>query len=141
MIHQLIYSSEASPDLSDGDLEDILTDSRIDNAERDVTGALLFVDRVFVQILEGTREAIDDLMMKIERDPRHHSVTVFHEGEAPARVFESWRMAFLNPSPADISRWAGFPGTETMAEITASLERHPERVPEVLLKIVHSLTG
>jgi hypothetical protein len=48
-------------------------------------------------------------------------------------------MAFLNPSPAELSRWAGFPGTESMAQVTATLEQHPDRVPAVLLGIVHAL--
>lgn len=139
MVHQLIYSSEASPGLTDDDLQEILTDSRVDNAARGVTGALLFVDRVFLQILEGPAEAIAALMVKIERDPRHHSVTVFHEADAPARIFDSWRMAYLNPGPEDVSRWAGLPGIATMEDVVAALEQHPERVPDVLKGIVRSL--
>lgn len=141
MIHQLIYSSEAAATLTDRDLEEILVDSRVDNEARDVTGALLFVDRVFVQILEGSRVAVEALMAKIERDPRHHSVTVFHTAEVPDRIFDSWRMAYLNPAPADVARWAERPGTASLADVVAALERHPDRVPEVLRGIVKALAG
>lgn len=141
MIYQLIYSSEAAANLTDSDLEDLLHDSRRDNAERGVTGALMFVDRVFVQVLEGSRAAVEALMAKIERDPRHHSVTVFHETEAEERVFDSWQMAFINPDSVAISRWAGLPGVGSMEEIVAALDQHPDRVPAVLGKIVRTLSA
>jgi len=139
MIYQLIYSSEAAPHLKDDDIADILESSRIDNEERGVTGALIFVDRVFVQVLEGEQEAVEALMTRIERDPRHHDLTVIHEGNTEARIFESWRMAFLNPEPEQMSRWAGLPGVGSMEEIVAAIDRNPERVPEVLERIVRTL--
>jgi hypothetical protein len=141
MVYQLIYSSEAAADLTDDDLEQLLHDSRRDNAAREVTGALLFVDRVFIQILEGSRDAVEALMAKIDRDPRHHSIMVFHEAEADARIFDSWQMAFVSPESAEVSRWAGLPGVGSMEEVVAALDSHPERVPEVLRGIVRSLTS
>jgi hypothetical protein len=140
MITQLMYSSEAADSLDESGIEEILHDSRIDNAQREVTGALMFVDRVFVQVLVGSREAIEALKVKIERDPRHHSLTVIYEGTADARVFDTWQMAFLSPDPADVSRWAGLPGVGAMEEIVAALDKNPNQVPEVLDRIVRSLS-
>ena len=140
MIYQLIYSSEAAADLTDSDLEALLHESRLDNTAREVTGALLFVERVFLQILEGSQEAVEALMVKIERDPRHHSVTIFHEAEAAERIFDSWQMAFLNPDAAEVAKWAGLPGVSSMDEIVAALEKNPKHVPEVLRGIVRTLT-
>ena len=139
MSYQLVYSSEAAPGLTDEDIQDILEGSRVDNEERGVTGALIFVDRVFVQVLEGEKDAVEALMAKIERDPRHHDVTVIHEGESGSRIFESWHMAFLNPDPEQMSRWAGLPGASSMEDIVAALDRNPDRVPEVLERIVRTL--
>ena len=139
MTFQLIYSSEAAASLDDDGLEQILTESRVDNAERGVTGALLFFDRVFLQVLEGSREAVEALMEKIERDPRHHSVTVFHEAEVAGRIFETWRMAYLNPAPDQLARWAGREGTASLADVVAALDRQPDLVPAMLRSIVAAL--
>ena len=52
-MYQLVYVSTASRAMSDADLNEILDVSRRKNRERDVTGVLLYLDRGFLQVLEG----------------------------------------------------------------------------------------
>ena len=81
-------------------LEEILTDARTGNQTRNVTGALVYVDGVFFQIIEGDKDVVYKLMASIASDSRHHSVKVFYEAEVDVRAFESWSMAYLSPTAA-----------------------------------------
>ena len=98
------------------DLEKILTDARAGNQARNVTGALVYVDGVFFQILEGDKAVVHDLMANIARDTRHQSVKVFYEAQVDARAFETWSMAYLAPTAREMSIWAGLPATATVED-------------------------
>ncbi len=139
MPYQVMYSSQATQPLTIGGLERILTDARTGNEARDVTGALVYVDGVFFQILEGDEEVVRNLMTSIAADTRHHSVTVFHEAEVEARAFESWRMAYLSPTAEEMRTWVGLPGTATIESLLADVNRDPHRVPRILLKALQAL--
>lgn len=45
-----------------------------------MTGILTVKDGRFAQVIEGQERALRRLMASIERDPRHHSVTVIADG-------------------------------------------------------------
>lgn len=139
MSYQIIYSSQATNSMSAANLEEILTDARNGNKQRGITGVLMYFDDVFVQILEGDRDAISELMVSIARDSRHHSLKVFYEAEVEKRAFESWSMAYLNPTAEDISNWMGLEGTETIDNLLAHLHRNPDRVPRILVSLVEEL--
>jgi hypothetical protein len=70
------------------------------NAALDITGALLFVDGYFAQILEGPGEAVNRLMVGILRDPRHTEVRIIEVSRMETRAFPSWTMAQVPPSPS-----------------------------------------
>ena len=107
MIYQIIYSSESSTPMQVDDLEDILEHARICNATVGITGALVYADGVFLQILEGDRVSVQALMMKILADLRHETVIVLRECEIPCAVFGSWQMAYVSATPAQVAAWAG----------------------------------
>ena len=121
-------------------LEAILTDARTGNEARDVTGALVYVDGVFFQIIEGDKDVVHKLMASIASDSRHHSVKIFYEAEVDARVFESWSMAYLSATAEQMSKWAGLPGTATVQELLTDINRGPHRVPQILVNILNALT-
>jgi hypothetical protein len=121
------------------DLEEILVDARTGNEARNVTGALVYVDGVFLQVLEGEKDTLLALMASITRDSRHSSVKVFHEAEIDARTFGSWRMAYLNATPQQMSVWAGLAGTATIESILADMHREPHRGPQVAENILKAL--
>ncbi len=139
MPYQVMYSSQATEPLTVDGLERILTDARTGNQARDVTGALVYVDGVFFQILEGDEQVVRNLMSSITADTRHHSVKLFHEGEVEARAFESWRMAYLSPTAEEMRTWVGLPGTATIESLLADVNRDPHRVPRILLKALETL--
>ncbi len=75
-------------------LAKILASARRNNASRGVTGALLFSDGCFAQVLEGPREAVEEVFETIQCDPRHSDVTIMHLHEVEQRSFGGWSMAF-----------------------------------------------
>ena len=141
MPYRLIYSSEETGKMSRPDLEQMLEESRVRNAKRDITGVLVFVDGVFLQVLEGERDDVEDLMASIRRDPRHRDIKVFHEEETASRAFPTWRMAYLSPRAEDVSAWAGLEGATSIESVLGSLRGDPDRVPLMLVRLVEALAS
>ena len=89
MTYQIIYSSEASTPMQTDDLEELLGHSRRSNGAKGITGALVYAEGIFMQILEGDRPKLQDLMAKIRKDVRHETVVVLRECEIQSKVFGS----------------------------------------------------
>jgi hypothetical protein len=139
MPHQIMYSSQATEPMTVTGLEAILADARTGNEARNVTGALVYVDGVFFQIIEGDKDVVHKLMASIASDSRHHSVKIFYEAEIDVRAFESWSMAYLSATAEQMSKWAGLPGTATAEELLTDINRSPHRVPRILVNILNAL--
>ena len=141
MLSQIIYSSKALQAMDSNQLEQILTDARAGNEARNVTGALVYVDGVFLQVLEGERAVLDELLASIRNDGRHESMKVFHQAEIPARAFNEWRMAYLSTDIDDMARWAGLEGTESIDELLEQVHQDGQRVPRILISIVNAIAA
>ena len=139
MPYQIMYSSQATRPMTVSGLEEILTDARTGNQARNVTGALVYVDDVFFQLIEGDEDVVRNLLASIASDSRHQSVKVFYEAEVDVRAFESWSMAYLSTTAAQMSHWAGLPGTATVEELLAEVNRDPRRVPRILVNVLKAL--
>lgn len=141
MTYRIIYSSQAMADLSVDALEEILVDARAGNEARGITGVLVYVEGVFLQILEGDKDAVLGLMDNITRDTRHSSVTVFHEAAVDQPLFSDWRMAYLSATPQQLAVWAGLAGTTTLDDILADVRDRPGRAAHVATGILEVLAG
>jgi hypothetical protein len=105
--YQIIYSSEAATPMQTDDLQELLDHARRSNAAKGITGALVYAEGIFLQILEGDEVLLKDLMAKIRRDVRHESVLVLREGEVPTAIFGNWKMAYVSATPKQVAQWAG----------------------------------
>src|SRR4029434_10023439 len=103
MPYQIMYTAHRVEPMTVTDLEKILEDARAGNQARNVTGALVYVDGVFFQLLEGDKAVVHNLMASIASESRHQSVKVFYEAEVEVRAFESWSMAYLAPTAQEMS--------------------------------------
>jgi len=139
MPYRLIYSSAAAPDLDMADLEAMLAEFRARNSAHGITGVLVFVDGVFLQILEGERNEVLDLMRRIERDPRHNNLKVFHREDIDEPAFASWSMAYLSPSIAEVSRWAVLDGATTARSVLTALERNPDHLQQMVVNLIKAI--
>jgi hypothetical protein len=72
----------------------ILAAARRNNTRNGVTGALIFSDGCFAQVLEGGRDDVEEVFETIQCDPRHSDVTILHLHEIERRSFGEWSMAF-----------------------------------------------
>lgn len=90
-IKHVIYTSR--PTFFDADvLESILRTSRANNTKWLVTGNLIFHSDLFLQLLEGPPEAIDELYQKILSDSRHSDIIKLRDENTDRRLFATWTM-------------------------------------------------
>lgn len=97
----LVYVSRSTLSLN-GDAAEVMDIVQVANARNallGVTGALVYTELHFAQVLEGSARAIDELMASIRNDQRHRDVTVVAEHKTSSRRFGSWAMAYAGPSP------------------------------------------
>ena len=101
-MYELIYCSIASSNLKEEDISDILGKARDFNAKNEITGCLLLHKKEFIQILEGDKKTLKDLISKIEKDVRHKNVKVLAENTIEKRVFDKWSMAYHKVENDDV---------------------------------------
>ncbi len=95
MLVRLLYASRAV-DPSPQAIEKIITQSRQHNPSSGITGILCFGGNVFLQAIEGGRDAVNALYGQIQRDPRHQDVVLLHYEEIAERRFGGWTMGQVN---------------------------------------------
>jgi len=94
MLVRLLYASRAVDGIDTSFIDDILSRSHTLNLEHGITGILCACQTggVFLQALEGAREAVNQLYANIVRDPRHSDVMLLDYAEIDERSFSAWRM-------------------------------------------------
>jgi hypothetical protein len=97
-LKSLTYTSLASFDLSADDLAAIHSTARELNSLDAITGLLVFNGTHFLQIIEGSRDAIDELVERLRRDKRHSALEVRDEREIDERAFPDWSMELVRVS-------------------------------------------
>ena len=95
-IFELIYYSEAIDHITKMDIKNILESSLKNNIELDITGALVYHQKRFFQIIEGPKKNILDLYDIILTDPRHSNLKLIWKGVRKHRTFKEWSMAFIS---------------------------------------------
>jgi hypothetical protein len=96
MLVRCLYVSRAHKPLTAGVLDRILEQSRLNNPKAGITGLLCFRDDIFVQVLEGGREAVSKIYNTIARDERHTDVCLLSHEEVTERRFSNWTMGKVN---------------------------------------------
>lgn len=135
-LHRLVYYSRnciaASPEAMEGQIAQILAASQVNNARVGVTGALMFNQGCFAQVLEGPQSAIEATFERIQQDARHGDVSLLAFGPAEARGFPVWSMAYIGASDTDKARFQDIAGESgfDLSRLTG------ERIFEVLHAMV-----
>ncbi|MBS0405340.1 MAG: BLUF domain-containing protein [Proteobacteria bacterium] len=102
MLVRLLYASRAV-DNTQPAVQAILDSARRHNQDSGVTGVLVYGGGVFMQAIEGGRQAVSDLYGTISRDPRHKDVALLHYEEIVERRFGSWTMGLVDVSRVNAS--------------------------------------
>jgi hypothetical protein len=96
MLVRLLYASRTDQPITPTLIESILKQSREHNPHDGITGTLCFGGNIFMQVLEGGRDAVNNLYNKIVRDGRHTHIVVLHYEEVSERRFAGWTMGSVN---------------------------------------------
>ena len=91
-LKSLTYTSLARLDLEASDTALEL------NALDGITGLLIFNGTHFLQIIEGAPNAIDDLVERLRRDPRHSGLEIRDVRPVGDRSFPDWTMELVKVS-------------------------------------------
>ena len=103
MLVRLLYASRGTVAGDPAQLQAILRQSRANNPALGITGMLCCSGGIFMQVLEGGREAVNRMYGRIAADPRHSDVVLLSYEEIDERRFAGWAMgqvdmARLNPA-------------------------------------------
>ena len=94
-LYCLVYYSKVSPNLIgaiDDVIGDILVRARTLNALNEVTGILIYNEKIFLQALEGSYKAVEETYARIAKDLRHTELRVVYREQVNERSFGSWTM-------------------------------------------------
>ena len=98
---RLLYVSQATHDISDFQVKDILRSSRQNNQAVGITGVLVHGGSMFAQILEGPEQAVLRMYVKVMDDRRHGDVHIVHISPANEPMFKDWSMAVIKSNPME----------------------------------------
>jgi hypothetical protein len=96
MLVRCLYASRAAPSVATDVLDSILQQSRRNNPRLGITGLLCFAGGTFIQVIEGGRDQVCDLLNAIIRDDRHTNVRILTYEEISERHFGNWTMGEVN---------------------------------------------
>ncbi len=122
------YTSLARLDLQTSDLEDIHRTAREANTLEGITGLLVFNGTHFLQIIEGSESAIEELVERLRKDPRHTGFEVRDKRKIDARSFPDWSMELVRVNASY------FQARDTLAD------RLPDTVPDAIQSRLFRMT-
>ena len=93
---ELCYYSTPIKRFSEQELRSMLRGARERNLILGVSGLLLYSNDIFLQILEGSREAVNAIFQSISHDSRHNDIAISYVNEITFREFKSWQMAYIS---------------------------------------------
>ncbi|QOF79456.1 BLUF domain-containing protein [Variovorax sp. 38R] len=119
-LHEFLYCSLLVQDLPPATVGAIVTQARARNAEDGISGLLVFDGQCFCQHFEGPREAVQGLMARLQRDPRHVALVVVHEGPLAERRYTGFAMGLAEcEGPDPISALQALRGEAALAHFLA----------------------
>jgi hypothetical protein len=127
------YTSLARLDLTADDIEAIHRTAREVNALEGITGLLVFNGTHFLQIVEGAPQAVDELIERLRRDPRHNGIEIRDQREIVERSFPDWSMELVRVSASY------FEAKETVSERLPGSVAEPVR--ERVIRMTETISG
>jgi protein involved in polysaccharide export with SLBB domain len=109
---ELTYVSEPAQNMSFLGLMRLLYHSYANNQALGITGALIYEDNKFGQVIEGAEKDIEALWQKIQKDSRHKNVRLIEAKSINERSFSKWTMVFQGNEEI----------AKTLPEVSAAIE-------------------
>ena len=129
-LYQLLYTSSLAPSAGIGELAGVARASRTRNADRGITGTLVFDGQRFCHYLEGPEEDVRALAQRIAVDPHHVDFTFRHQGQLDGgRRFAAWSLGYALAQDADalddLEAALGDEAVDRLLQVLACCEREP----------------
>jgi hypothetical protein len=99
---QTAYVSHAAQTMTQEALLSLLQQCLANNEASGVTGMLLYGNETFLQVLEGEEAALDCVVAKIRKDPRHSKIHFLYRKPLDRRQYTDWSMGFKRVSVQDL---------------------------------------
>ena len=115
------------------ELKAIIGSCKQNNPTSGLSGALLFSDKYFAQILEGDRKAVTETFCRISQDKRHSDIVILQSRPIDVRTFTDWSMAFAGHSElaeALYNKYSTYNEFNPAKMTAGSLERLMEEIVE-----------
>ena len=93
-MHSLVYRSVAIDSFTLPEIYIMLSQAKEYNANKGITGCLLYHNSSFIQFLEGEEHDVSLLFEKISQDKRHYDIELIKRENTEKRLFNKWSMAF-----------------------------------------------
>ncbi|MBW1294224.1 BLUF domain-containing protein [Aquimarina litoralis] len=93
LYHTISYVS-TSINLSDRDVNELLTITKLKNEELGITGILMHSEQNFFQIIEGETKTIKNLYKKIEKDIRHFNLIKIFDKPIDIPSFKTFQSSY-----------------------------------------------
>lgn len=103
MLERILYVSRVAAGTELADVMELARDSGPRNAAAGISGALVFVDGWFAQVLEGPAPALRATYARILNDPRHAEVSFRARERALCPLFGGAGLVFLAGTTLDRS--------------------------------------
>ena len=124
----IIYTSRPTKAFSEKELEDLLFESRAKNQQLGITGMMVYLNVMFIQLIEGDETAVNKLFASIQNDLRHAQVTTLFEGNIDQRHFPEFTMGFHSNSSA----MENVEGFENLKSIISSKETQTGKLLDII---------
>lgn len=125
-MRQILYMSLARDAVTSADVEQILQRSRHNNSLDGIKGILWSNGHKFVEVMEGPRSVISQTFARMQRDQRHHSITVLSDRITDKPEFVSWTMVYrpsdgVNSDDAQIKNALNHTSDEVRAQFLGAI--------------------
>ena len=135
-IYRIVYASSARWHMEEIELQEILRKARRYNEQHGISGLLLYADGNFLQILEGGKQQVEHLYMKISADNRHNGIIRLISQTSDTRSFPDWSMGYHKISREELEQ--NVPGFNSIFKCESTSEEIRARVSSAVWTLLCS---
>jgi len=127
-LRRITYTSASALEMDRQALLTLLHDARSYNEIDNITGVLLHDKGRFLQLIEGPRAAVAELLNRLQADTRHEEFYIHEDVSTQVRLFPDWKMGFGDLQASEL---AFLPGIASQSEQQGRLFLLVDRLPEL----------
>ena len=108
-LYNILYISNISKNINaKKQLNSISFVSKQNNKKLNITGILIKINDMFIQLLEGEEKNLDFTFNNISMDIRHYNLNILSRKKIKSRSCSNWEMAYLDLSNENELKKTGY---------------------------------